>query len=84
MSGQCGQCPALHAEIARLRGVVAVLEQRIAVLRALLSNALGAVRGCAEFIDRELTEPTMPRARLLPAVAQRLVATAEDLEGRNR
>lgn len=84
MSEPCGQCPALHAEVARLRGVVAVLEQRIAFLRALLSQALGAVRGCAEFIDRELIEPTMPRARLLPAVVQRLTATAEDLEGHNR
>jgi hypothetical protein len=72
----------LQAEVGRLRGQVAQLERQLAHLRTVLGNLLGAVRATADFIDRELTEPTMPRRNVIPAIQARLQYAIDLAEGK--
>jgi hypothetical protein len=71
----CSQCPRLQAQIAQQ-------QRTIDHLRRLLQDLIGGLRGTAEFIDRELTEPTMPRRNLVPAVYQRLTTLLYQAEGK--
>jgi hypothetical protein len=80
MPQQCGLCPALQAQIETLHQLIAQLRQQIALLRLLLGVAMAGIAGTLGLIDRELTEPTMPRRQLIPAVYQRLSATCEQIE----
>ncbi|MFC5006947.1 hypothetical protein ACFPIJ_55200 [Dactylosporangium cerinum] len=84
MSGQCGQCPALHAEIARQRQIIHQLERRIANLREWVAFLLAGLRGAVALIAREDVEPTMPRRNLVPAIHQHLTDLIERAEGNQR
>lgn len=84
MSGQCGQCPALHAEIARQRQVISQLERRVAALREWVAFLLAGLRAAVALIDREDVEPSMPRRQLIPAIHQHLTDLIERAEGNQR
>jgi hypothetical protein len=72
----------LQAEVGRLHGHVSQLERQVNHLHTVLGNLLGAVRTTADFIDRELTEPTMPRRNVIPAIAARLQYAIDLAEGK--
>lgn len=65
MSQSCSQCPALRAEISRLRSHIVYLQDRLSELR-------GAVAATVAGIDAETDEPTMPRQQLLLMVRAQL------------
>lgn len=77
MSQDCPLCPVLREEIARLH-------ERVRYLHAVLATTIGATKGVITFITREQERPSMPRARLLPAVQARLTGIVEEAEGRSR
>ncbi|MEV4415076.1 hypothetical protein [Catellatospora sp. NPDC049609] len=78
----CGQCPVLLAEISRQAAVIAQLNTWVAWLRERLGALRNAV-GAAEALMREQAEqPTMPRARLLTQLHERLINALIDVERR--
>ncbi|MEV4418091.1 hypothetical protein [Catellatospora sp. NPDC049609] len=83
MSDQpCGQCPVLHAEIARQAAVIAQLNALVVWLRERLGGLRNAV-GAAEALMREQAEqPTMPRGRLLTQLHERLINALIEVERR--
>lgn len=82
MSRDCGECPRLRAEVARLAGEVRSRDNTIRALRELLRAVRAQVAATRTFIEREHTDPTMPRKRLLPTVCARLGAAVETADGR--
>lgn len=82
MSGQaCGQCPALHAEIARQRAVITHLEGVVAWLRLHLAALIAAVTATEALMRAQAEHPTMPRGRLLTQVHERLRIALIETEG---
>ena len=81
-SQSCQQCPTLRQTIATQQAQITRLTKQIGYLRERLAFLLGAVRATAEFIGQELTEPTMPRRNVLPAVQSRLTYAIDTVEGR--
>ena len=75
MDQACSQCPALRAQISQL-------QRQVAFLRQALAGLVGGVRGTTQFIDRQLSEPSMPRRELVAAVAQRLAYLIDRAEGK--
>ncbi len=78
----CGQCPALHAEISRLRGAVAQLEALAAWLRERLGGLIAAVSAAEALMREQAERPTMPRGRLLTQLHERLINALIDVERR--
>jgi hypothetical protein len=74
LSGDCGQCPRLRAEVARLG-------RQTEFLRRLLGRLLGGVRSTITFLETEQEHPTLPGRDLAPAVHARLTYIAEQAEG---
>jgi hypothetical protein len=81
-SQSCSQCPALRHTIVHQQSQINQLTKQISYLRQRLAFLVGAVRATAEFIGQELTEPTMPRKKMLPAVTNRLTYALATVEGR--
>ncbi|GIF66747.1 hypothetical protein Ais01nite_47820 [Asanoa ishikariensis] len=82
MAETCGRCPALQAEVSRLTSYVARLEHLVAFLRRTLAELIGGVAATARFIDAEMTEPTIPARKLLPALHTRLDLLIQRVEGK--
>jgi hypothetical protein len=74
VSGDCGECPRLRAEVVRLG-------RRNEFLRRVLAQLLGGVRSTITFLAAEQEQPTMPARNLAPAVQARLTYIAEQAEG---
>lgn len=81
-SQSCSQCPTLRQTIAKQQAQINQLTKQISYLRQRLSFLIGAIRAAVEFIGQELTEPTMPRRNLLPAVQNRLTYALDVVEGK--
>ncbi len=78
----CGQCPALHAEIAHQRALIDQLQQMCTWLSNRLAELRGAV-AAAELLMREQAEqPMMPRGRLLTQLHERLITALIDADRR--
>jgi hypothetical protein len=82
VSQSCHRCATFQAENGRLRGHIAQLERQLDYLRRLFGNLLGAVRATVAFVDREQTEPTIPRRQVIPAVSARLTYAVDLAEGK--
>jgi hypothetical protein len=80
MSQQCGQCPTLRAEVARLSALVHRQNRHIAYLRQVLGVALGGLRRTVAWIDAERERPTIPRQRLPLAISQQLTNVLDQAE----
>ena len=81
-TGRCAQCPTLRAQVAQQQQVIAHLRDRVEYLQQQIGFLAGGVRATVEFIDREASEPTMPRRQLLPGVHQRLTYLLDRTDGR--
>ena len=82
MSNQCGQCPALLAEISRLHQMIAGLQRRIVWLERQIAVLLGAVASSVRLLRAEHDKPSMPKTWLWQAVRDRLETAVQELEVR--
>lgn len=80
----CGQCSALRTQVTHLTQQLTAARRQVDILHQRVAILLGGLRSTVEFLNREFTEPSMPRRQLLPAVHTRLTTILDRAEGRRR
>lgn len=79
---QCGDCPRLHAEVARLNAEVTYLQRTVMQLQVRLGDTAGQIDAAVRLIETEAQKRTMPVTRLVEHIKLRLISAFHAAQGR--